>query len=125
MSGRHNTIYAIEYYAIRYDDIRVDSENWTIRNCTFDHIDGFINYRYGKLWMHDSRPLKDLTLENVSIRGLSEASVLIPVAGNPMAITMKNVDISWRKGVPAEGMFITTSDVKLVLDNVRIEGFNS
>lgn len=125
VSGRHNTIYAIEYYAMRYDDIRVDSENWVIRNCTFDHIDGLINYRYGKLWMHDARPLKDLTLEDVSVRGLSEVSVLTPAAGNPLTITMKNVDLTWRNGIPAEGMFITAPDVRLVLDNVKIEGFNS
>ena len=125
VSGRHNTIYAIEYYAIRYDDIRVDSENWIFRNCTFDNIDGFINYRYGKLWMHDARPLRDLTLENVTINNLSEPSVLIPAAGNPMTLTMKNAELTWRNGVPAEGMFITTPDIKFVLDNVKIEGMNA
>ena len=125
VSGRHNTIYAIEYYAIRYDDIRVDSENWVFRNCTFDSIDGFINYRYGKLWMHDARPLRDLTLENVTINNLSEPSVLIPAAGNPMTLTMKNAELTWRNGVPTEGMFITTPDIKFVLDNVKIEGMNA
>lgn len=125
VSGRHNTIYVIEYYAIRYDDIRVDSENWVFRNCTFDNIDGFINYRYGKLWMHDARPLRDVTLENVSITNLSEPSVLIPAAGNPMTLTMKNAELTWRNGVPAEGMFITAPDVTLVLDNVKIEGMNA
>ena len=125
VSGRHNTIYAIEYYAIRYDDIRVDSENWIFRNCTFDSIDGFINYRYGKLWMHDARPLRDLTLENVTINNLSEPSVLIPAAGNPMTLTMKNAELTWRNGVPAEGMFITTPDIKFVLENVKIEGMNA
>ena len=125
VSGRHNTIYVIEYYAMRYDDIRVDSENWVFRNCTFDNIDGFINYRYGKLWMHDARPLRDVTLENVSITNLSEPSVLIPAAGNPLTLTMKNAELTWRNGVPAEGMFITAPDVKLVLDNVKIEGMNA
>ena len=125
VSGRHNTIYVIEYYAMRYDDIRVDSESWVFRNCTFDNIDGFINYRYGKLWMHDARPLRDVTLENVSITNLSEPSVLIPAAGNPLTLTMKNAELTWRNGVPAEGMFITAPDVKLVLDNVKIEGMNA
>ena len=125
VSGRHNTIYALEYYAMRYDDIRVDSENWVFRNCTFEGIDGLINYRYGKLWMHDARPLRDVTLENVSIHGLSDPAVLIPAAGNPMTLTMKNADMTWRNGVPAEGMFITTPDIKIVLDNVKIEGMNA
>ena len=125
VSGRHNTIYAIEYYAMRYDDIRVDSGNWVFRNCTFEGIDGLINYRGSKLWMHEARPLRDVTLENVTVHGLSEVSVLTPAAGNPMTLTMKNVEMTWRNGIPAFGMFITTPDVKMVLDNVKIEGFNS
>ena len=75
--------------------------------------------------MHEARPLKDVTLENVTIRGLSEVSVLTPAPGNPMTFTMKNVEMTWRNGIPALGMFVTTPDVKLVLDNVKIEGFNS
>lgn len=125
VSGRHNTIYAIEYYAMRYDDIRVDSGNWVFRNCTFEGIDGLINYRGSKLWMHEARPLRDVTLENVTVHGLSEVSVLTPAAGNPMTLTMKNVEMTWRNGIPAFGMFITIPDVKMVLDNVKIEGFNS
>ena len=125
VSGRRNTIYAIEYYAMRYDDIRVDSGNWVFRNCDFEGIDGLINYRGDRLWMHEARPLKDVTLENVTVRGLSEVSVLTPAVGNPMTLTMKNVALTWRNGVPAFGMFITTQDVKLVLDNVKIEGFNA
>ena len=125
VSGRHNTIYAIEYYAMRYDDIRVDSGNWVFRNCTFEGIDGLINYRGSKLWMHEARPLWDVTLENVTVHGLSEVAVLTPAAGNPMTLTMKNVEMTWRNGIPALGMFITTQDVKMVLDNVKIEGFNS
>ena len=125
VSGRHNTIYAIEYYAMRYDDIRVDSGNWVFRNCTFEGIDGLINYRGSKLWMHEARPLRDVTLENVTVHGLSEVSVLTPAAGKPMTLTMKNVEMTWRNGIPAFGMFITTPDVKMVLDNVKIEGFNS
>ena len=110
---------------MRYDDIRVDSGNWVFRNCTFEGIDGLINYRGSKLWMHEARPLWDVTLENVTVHGLSEVAVLTPAAGNPMTLTMKNVEMTWRNGIPALGMFITTQDVKMVLDNVKIEGFNS
>ena len=124
ISGRHNTLYLMEYYAMRYDDCRVNSENWIFRNCTVENIDGLINYRYGKLWMHDARPLLDMTLENVTIKGLSVPSVLIPAEGNPMTLTMRNVDLTWRDGVPAEGMFITTPDIKLVLERTKIESLN-
>lgn len=125
VSGRHNTLYAIEYYAMRYDDCRVDSENWVIRNCTVDNVDAFINYRFGRLWMHDNRPLRDLKLENVCMTNILEPSVLTPVAGYPLEVTMKNVSLTWRSGVPAQGLIHMTPDVKMVLDHVTMEGLNA
>ena len=140
VSGRHNTLYVIEYYAMRYDVCHVDSENWVFRNCTFDNIDGFIHYRYGHLWLHDARPLRDMTLENVQITNLLHGSILNPVAGNPLTITMKNVSVGWRNGLPAtkksdsvklcnevpeKGFAQTTPDVKVIMENVTIEGINA
>ena len=124
VSGRHNTLCLLEYYAMRYDDCRVDSENWVFRNCTLENVDSLVNYRYGWYWMHDARPLRDVTFENVKMTGLAQPAVLTPAAGNPMTLTMKNVELLWRNGVPAEGMFITTPDIKLVLEQTKIEGLN-
>ena len=124
-SGRRQTIYAIEYYAMRYDDCRVDSENWVFRNCTIDNVDAFIYYRYGNHWIHDARPLRDVTLENVKMTNIGMPSVLTPSAGNPLQFTMKNVSLTWRSGIPAEGIIKITPDIKLVLDNVYIEGLNA
>ena len=124
VSGRHNTLCLFEYYAMRYDTCRFNSGNWTIRNCTVDMVDRLINYRHGEDWMHEGRPLKDVTFENVRITNLSEPAVLKATEGNPLTLTLKNVSLGWRQGVPGDGMFITSPEVKMVLDNVKIQGFN-
>lgn len=124
VSGRHNTLCLFEYYAMRYDTCRFNSGNWTIRNCTVDMVDRLINYRHGEDWMHEGRPLKDVTFENVRITNLSEPTVLKATEGNPLTLTLKNVSLGWRQGVPGDGMFITSPEVKMVLDNVKIQGFN-
>ena len=124
VSGRHNTLCMFEYYAMRYDSCRFNSGNWLIRNCTVDMVDRLFNYRHGEDWMHENRPLEDVTFENVQITNLLEPAVLKAAFGNPLTLTLKNVSLNWRQGIPADGMFITTPEVKMVLDNVKIEGFN-
>ena len=74
--------------------------------------------------MHENRPLEDVTFENVQITNLLEPAVLKAAFGNPLTLTLKNVSLNWRQGVPKDGMFITTPEVKMVLDTVKIEGIN-
>ena len=61
------TPFAFAYYAFHYDLCRWDSENWVVRNCTFEHLDNLIYYNYGGDWNHNAR-LRDLTLEHITIR---------------------------------------------------------
>lgn len=124
-SGRHNTLFAFTYYAMCYDQCHVDGENWMIRNCTMDHLDGVFDYRYGSEWTHDARPLRDVTFENVRITNLLGSSAVAPSAGNPITVTLKNVSVQWRNGVPGGGMIRTSPDVKMILDHVSIEGINA
>lgn len=125
ISGRHNTLCAFLYYAMCYDDIRVDSENWLIRNCTMENVDCLIDYRFGNDFTHDARPLRDITFENVTMTGMLRPAVLNPIPGHPLCCTLKNVSIHWREGAAPERMFHTGADVKLVLDNAKIQGFNA
>lgn len=125
VSGRHNTLFAFEYYALRYDDVRVDSENWLIRNCTMDNLDGLLDYRYGVDFTHDARPLRDVTFENVTITGLKNPAIFNPVPGNPLCVTLRNVTMGRREGAPEERMFYTSPDVKMILENVKIQGLNA
>ena len=125
ISGRHNTLCAFEYYAMCYDDIRVDSENWVIRNCVMENVDSLIDYRFGNDFTHDARPLRDISFENVTMTGMLRPAVLNPIPGHPLCCTLKNVSISWREGAAPERACHTGADVKLVLDNAKIQGFNA
>ena len=125
VSGRHNTLFAFAYYAMRYDDITVDSEDWVIRNCTMENLDSLFDYRFGNDFMHDARPLRDVTFENVTITGLKNPAIFNPVAGNPLQVTLRNVTMTRREEAPSGRMFYTSPDVKLILENATIEGLNA
>ena len=125
VSGRHNTLFAFAYYAIRYDDITVDSENWVIRNCTMENLDSLFDYRYGADFTHDARPLRDVTFENVTVTGLNKPAIFNPVPGNPLQVTLRNVTMGKRENAEMDRMFYTSADVKMILDNATIEGLNA
>ena len=125
VSGRHNTLFAFAYYAMRYDDIAVDSENWVIRNCTMENLDALLDYRFGNDFMHDARPLRDITFDNVTITGMLQPAIFNPVAGNPLAVTMRNVNWSWREDAKPDRICYTGPDVKMILENTKIQGFNA
>ena len=103
----------------------VDSENWLVRNCTMENLDCLFDYRYGAEFTHDARPLRDVTFENVTMTGFLKPAVFNPVPGNPLTVTMRNVTMSRREGVPMERMFHTSPDVKLILENAKIDGLNA
>ena len=125
ISGRHNTLFAFAYYALAYDDITVDSENWRIRNCTMENLDSLFDYRFGTDFTHDARPLRDVTFENVTVTGLIKPAIFNPVSGNPLCVTMRNVTLRRRADAQKERMFHTSPEVKLILDNAIIEGLNA
>ena len=50
--------------------------------------------------------------------------VLKTTRGNPLEFTLRNVSLTWRQGVPAGGVAQTSPEVKMILDNVNLEGFN-
>ena len=75
VSGRHNTLFAFEYYSIGTDTVRDNSRNWFIKNCTFDNIDGLIHYEFGdKIHLQVSTPLEDVTFQNVIVKNLHSIS---------------------------------------------------
>ena len=125
VSGRYNTLFAFAYYAIRYDDIAVDSENWLVRNCTMENLDSLFDYRYGADFTHDARPLRDITFENVTVTGLNKPAIFNPVPGNPLQVTLRNVTMGKRENAEMDRMFYTSADVKMILDNATIEGLNA
>lgn len=124
-SGRHNTLFAFAYYAFHYDENRFDSGGWVVRNCTFENLDSFIYYNYGGDWNHNARPLTDLTLENVNITGLLGASHITTRKEYPITLTLRDVTLTWRAGLPQGGAIRTSPGVRLILENSQIEGIHS
>lgn len=125
VSGRHNTLTAFLYYSMTYDTIRANSANWKIRNCTVEGVDMLIDYHYGKDFCQEGKPLEDITFEKVRVTGLLKPSVLAPLPGAPLKARFRDVTMSKREGASGGGMFITTPEVELTLENTLIEGFNA
>ena len=124
VSGRHNTQNAFAYYCFRYDVNRFDSENWVIRNCTFENLDNLIYYNFGGDWNHDARPLRDLTLEHAKITGLCATPQVTTLPESPITLTLRDVSLTWREGLPKTGAIRTSRGVKLILEDVTIQGVN-
>lgn len=124
VSGRHNTEVAFMYYAMWYDDIRFDSSNWVIRNCTFENIDRIIHYRPEQEWTHLARPLHDITFENVTITGLLQSSRLMPSERAPLTLRVKNVSVCWRGENPLGESVETNENIELIARNLNIQGVN-
>ena len=125
VSGRHNTLRAFEYYAMIYDQHQHDSRNWLIRRCTFKGMDSFINYSYSGDWMHSARPLHDITLQDSTIDGLCEPSRLRTAPDAPLTVTLENVRVTWRSGLPAQGALDVSDGVRIHAVNVQAEGITT
>ena len=121
VSGRHNTLTAFLYYSMKYDHIRQDSGNWLIRDCTVENVDMLIDYHYGKDFCQEGHPLTDITMENVKVTGLLKPSALAPMPGAPLKAVFRNVTMTKREGAPEGELFITGSDVELLLENTKTD----
>ena len=95
-----------------------------VRNCTFEHLDNLIYYNYGGDWNHNARPLRNLTLEHITIRGLAGTSHITTLPESPITVTCKDLSLSWRNGLPQTGVLRTSPPLRLVLEDVRVEGVN-
>ncbi len=126
VSGRHNMLYAFEYYSIQEDTIRDVSRNWLITNCEFRNMDGFIHYDFGD-WKESqtNQPLADITVENFRISGLKKTSLFRGCTQMDSHITSR---ITFRDGtIDLAGMehpvFLETdAAVRLEAENVTVTG---
>lgn len=98
VSGRHNLLYAFEYYAIRGDEIRENSGNWKITDCKFKNMDGFIHYVFGDEKEHQTnRPTEYMLVENCEISGLLKTSEYKGTEAAHGSIVFSNVSIDFRE----------------------------
>lgn len=112
----YHTHAIFKYYAIRPDIIRADAQDIKLENCMIKDADRLFVYDQGKEEMNqNNRPLRDLTLENVSITGIRHAS-LFKGNGEKVRLSLKNVIIDFE----SEEAFLTI-DKSVTLDFERVD----
>ncbi len=53
-------------------------------------------------------PLRNLTLEHITIRGLAGTSHITTLPESPITVTCKDLSLSWRNGLPQTGVLRTS-----------------
>lgn len=113
VSGRHNLLYAFEYYSLQDDDIRENSGNWKISECKFRNIDGFIHYVFGDEKEHQTnRPMEHVLVENSEITGLLKTSEYKGPEGTSGSIVFSKVTIGFREEAKTNVFLETNGQVR-------------
>jgi len=121
ISGRHNTLYAFEYYSHGADTVKDNSRNWMIKDCTFHNIDALIHYEFGdKIHLQETTPLEDVTFLNVTISNLHKASVFKGKEGTPAVIKFVNSNIAYSPDTEETAFILTNEYADVVLENTVI-----
>lgn len=122
ISGRHNTLYAFEYYSHQADPQQDDSGTWLIRNCTFKGLDSLIHYDFGdETHLQVVKPLHDVTFENVKIHGVKFPSDF-KGNGNPCRLTFRDSDISTDKSFDGAAFLRTDASSVPMIERVTYSG---
>ena len=117
-SGRHNTLSAFRYYSFIYDPSPA-STHWVIEDCEFEDIDSIFQIDHGSCWDQNGSPLKDITLENCTMRGILNGSRICSVT--PMDVYLNHIRMSFRDGIPETGICDTGPQVSFHLRDVHVQ----
>lgn len=121
ISGRHNTLYAFEYYSHGADTVRDNSRGWIIKNCSFHNIDALIHYEFGdKLHLQESTPLEDISFYNVTIDNLCKASVFKGKEGKRAAMRFTDSDITYIPEAEESACILTNAHADVILENTAV-----
>ncbi len=120
--SRMNSLSMFTYFAEDIPDIRYEPRNVVFQNCTVEGVERLVQYNLsgGDKWQQ-ARPLFDLTLKNITARGLSEPTVLFGPEDVPLRAELENVSIETAEDYPYEAVFRTGWVKELSLRNVRIK----
>ncbi len=122
VSGRHNLLYAFEYYSLQDDDIRENSGNWKISDCKFRNADGFIHYVFGDEREHQTnRPMEHVLVENCEITGLLKTSEYKGTEKTRGSIVFSNVSVGFREEAETTVFLEVDDTVRADMAGVRKE----
>ncbi len=99
--GRHNTLFLVEYFSSPSHPLGEYAHDIVFRSCEIENIETLLHYDYDLEVLQSGTPLSDLTLENVTVKGLN-----IPLIADasrqdkPLVLNLKNCKISFRADSP-------------------------
>ena len=103
-AGRHNTLFAFNYFCSKTYPPSSPACNWLIRRCTFENIDQFLCYfANDDANLHSGAPLIDIRMEDLEITGLLPPCDIKADPDHPLRIHQDHVSVRFRDGVPCEG----------------------
>lgn len=99
-SPRNNMLGFFTYYADPSTVIRHTPGNVLIRDCIVEGADRFLHFNYSgnEMWQR-GRPLTSITFENIKATGIAYPLTAYGDNEEPLQLTIKNLDFSFREGV--------------------------
>lgn len=108
------------------DDLPVRHEPGKIllRNCRVKNADRMLhlNLSGNEAWQRGNPPT-DITFENIQAEGIMMGLTAYGVADSPLALTLKNVEYSFREGSEETPMFRVGNCDEITLENVKVTGY--
>ncbi len=103
--GRHNLEGVFLNFASQNYPSPEPYHDIVFRNCTVENPEFFMWYEPDTAPLQTGAYLSDITLENVTFKGVNRPSTVKANAKNPLTVTMKNVSVSFRDDAEGSTLF--------------------
>lgn len=123
-SKRKNMLSVFTYFADFSMPIPVQPDHMLIRDCTAECVDRFLHYNFsGNERWQAGRPLRGLTIENVTATGIAMPLTVYGSPEVPLDLVMRNVSISFvdRDDGASVPVMRGAHCARVMLSNVKIE----
>ena len=118
---RNNMLSFFTYYADHSVVIRNTPGNIIVRDCIVEGADRFLHFNYsGNETWQNNRPLTSITFENIKATGVSMPLTSYGDVEEPLKLTMKNIDFSFREGFEHQDFLHMANVEELGMENVKI-----
>lgn len=100
---RNNMLAAFVYFSPKDENPKLVSGNWLIENVTVENVDHFFVYNFKDGLWQTGQPLKNITIENVTAKGILGAFNIIGDQDQKFKMKLKNSSFSFREGAVYNG----------------------